>query len=137
MAFSRCNSPPATLLIPAPANSSSIRTATSSTPTATPSSRKSPSRRTPRPSPSPPTARFPIRSPTRSPPSRPGFIREWLLFDFLVERFHVPNFQESQIAEHCHFTANVRRLAQSLRDQQAPLPVHLYDLPVIVHTIEE
>src|SRR5208283_4958963 len=60
------------------------------------------------------------------------FIRESLLVDLFLERFQVPYFQVSQISEHCHFPANLRRLTQDLRDQQAPLPVHLYDLPVII-----
>src|ERR1700730_2208948 len=64
------------------------------------------------------------------------FIREGL-FNLLVERSQVANFQVGQIAEHCHFPANLRRLAQNLRDQQAPLPVHLHDLPVIIRASQK
>ena len=36
--------------------------------------------------------------------------------NFLFERFPVTYFQVGQIAEHCYFTADLRRLAQDLRD---------------------
>src|ERR1039458_1999614 len=65
------------------------------------------------------------------------FIRKGLLVDLLAERFRVRDFQVGQIAEHCYFTANLRRLTQDLRDQQAPLPVHLHHLPVIIRAIQE
>src|SRR5207248_790649 len=51
--------------------------------------------------------------------------RERLLLNFLTERLQVPDDQVGQVPEHRDLALDLRRIAQDLRDQQAPLPIHL------------
>src|ERR1051326_606577 len=62
---------------------------------------------------------------------------ERVLFDFLLEARHVPDFQERQIPQHRHVTLNLCRVAQQRRNQQPSLSVHLHHLPVVVRAVQK